>query len=133
MEQKKHPHLKRPTGPYIRKPWERHRVVTVTEGDSKTDTSFGNETNINNIISRFARTGILPGSGDKQPQYEDVTHLQVGLTQLINDGNEAQARSSAARQALRKAKENLDKAEKEELQNTIDRLKEQQKPQDSPS
>jgi len=133
MEQKKHPHLKRPTGPYIRMPFERHRTITVTEGDSQTDTSFGNETNINNIIARFSRTGILPGSGDKQPQYEDVTHLQVGLTQLINDGNAAQARTSAARQALQKAKEELEKSEKQELENTIQRLKEQQKPTDTPS
>ena len=133
MNQKKHPHLNRPTGPYIRLPWERHRQITVIDDESMTDTSFGNETNINNIISRFSRTGILPGPGDRQPQYEDVTHLQVGLTQLINDGNAAAARSSAARQALQKAKENLETAEKQELEQTIERLKQQQQPTDTPS
>lgn len=74
---------------YIRKPYERQRLITVVEGESATDQSFGNDTDVNRIVARFARTGILPDANSAQAQYCDVTNLQADLTELIEKGREA--------------------------------------------
>ena len=79
------------TTPYIRKPYDRERSsVDFSQVDSVTDTSFGNDTDVNNIVERFARTGSLP-----QPvvpaNYADVTGLQGDFTELIEKGKEAMA------------------------------------------
>lgn len=68
------------------------RYITVIEGESATDTSMGNDTDINNIVARFDRTGILP-SATTQPIYADVTALQGELTELINEARDVQQRS----------------------------------------
>lgn len=76
--------------PTIRRPWTRTRqYVDLTGQESKVDTSHGNDTNINNIVARFARTGQLPKC-DETPQYADVTGLQQDLTEIIQRGREAQ-------------------------------------------
>lgn len=36
---------------------------------------------VNNIVSQFARTGILPPS-DKTPMFDDVSHLNKPLSEL---------------------------------------------------
>lgn len=59
------------------------RQLYVETCESMTDRSSGNETNINNIVARFARTGYLPPATE-QPQYGDVTDLQQDLTTLHN-------------------------------------------------
>lgn len=66
----------------IRKPWERHRVQVDASQDSVTDRSFGNDTDVNNIVARFSRTGELPNVGG-EGQYADVTRLQGDLSQMI--------------------------------------------------
>jgi len=78
------------TVPYIRKPYERTRVPVDLEGQqSKTDRSHGNDTDINNIVARFARTGELP-PGNGEGDYADVTGLQNDLTEIIEKGRQAQ-------------------------------------------
>lgn len=90
--------------PTIRKPWERHRSVTKIEGDSVTDTSFGNDTDINHIVARCTRSGIWPPIPDDLV-YEDVTNLQKPLDQLITDSKQAIANleADADRNALEQA------------------------------
>lgn len=74
--------------PFVRPPWCRERLVTVIEGESATDRSHGNQTDVNAIVERFKRTGILPPP-TKQGQYMDCTGLQGDLTELINKSREA--------------------------------------------
>jgi len=120
-------------GPYVRRPWERHRTITVVEGESKTDTSFGNETNINKIIARFSRTGILPADQGGQPQYADVTHLQKDLTEIIEDGRAAEQRVLNANRELEHAKKEKIKAEREQLETRIKELEAKHNQQPPPS
>lgn len=67
----------------VRHPLSRHRVVACVSGESATDRSHRDAVNINNIIARFDRTGILPGPGSRVAQYGDVTHLQGDLTEML--------------------------------------------------
>lgn len=72
----------------IRNPYDRVRTPIEFYKESTTDTSFGNDTDVNNIIKRFHRTGVMPeprGEG----QYADVTGLQGDLTEQINKSREA--------------------------------------------
>lgn len=77
-------------GPRIRGQFEDLRVPTFNDEPSMTDTSHGNDTDVNNIVARFARTGIMPpdhGHG----QYLDVSGLQEDLTTILQRGKEALA------------------------------------------
>lgn len=73
--------------PRIRPPWCRVRHQFVTTDVSRTVESPGNDTDVNNIVERFKRTGSLP-IADTQPQYADVTGLQGDFTELINKSRE---------------------------------------------
>lgn len=57
-----------------------------------TDTSHGNDTDVNKIIARFERTGILP-QPTQQPAYADCTPFNRDLTELIGDSEDIQARA----------------------------------------
>lgn len=59
--------------------WHRAKYLTIPEGESLTMEMPDHETDVNEIVSRFERTGYLPTS-DRIPQYGDVTHLQEDLT-----------------------------------------------------
>ena len=75
----------------LRKPSHRSRL-TKPMGDNpmKTDTSLGNDTDVNRIVERFARTGSLPENpSTTEPQYGDITNLQGDLTELIEKGQQA--------------------------------------------
>lgn len=106
--------------PHIRKPFDRERSITQFEGESKVDNSFGNDTNINHIIARFTRTGILP-TPTTEPQYGDVTHLQKDLTQLIDEGRSAAAR---AREAIQQQQRDAKEKQSQETQKLMQRVKE---------
>lgn len=54
---------------------------------SRTQDSHADQTNVNDIVARFARTGEMP-VGKGTPQYGDVTSLQGDLTEQINQANE---------------------------------------------
>lgn len=80
-----------------RKPFTRERSIQPVDPESKTDRSQGNETDVNKIIARFARTGALPPP-TREPQYADVTGLQKELTVLIEEGKEALGRVKDAQE-----------------------------------
>lgn len=115
----------------VRKPMSRERLVTVVQGESKTDTSFGNETNINKIIARFTRTGILPSS-ERVPQYADVTGLQKDLTTLVNEGKEASERVKAAQTQKTKDEREKQIAEQNQLRERVKQLESQLQTTSSP-
>lgn len=105
--------------PGLRKPYERHRTITVCEGESATDPSFSHDTDVNTIVSRFARTGVMPPG--KPGQYADVTGLQGDLTELIEDGKKA---TSDLREARDKINREIKEKEETEKQKLMERVKE---------
>lgn len=72
----------------IRKPRERERWVSPITGESLTDTSHGNDTDINHIVARCTRTGLWPPVPD-EAIYADVSNLQKPLDQLMQEAREA--------------------------------------------
>jgi len=75
--------------PLIRKPLSRVRQVTDIPGESKTDTQFGNETDVNKIVARFKRDGEFFNTNPDAGEYCDVSNLQGDLTAIIERGREA--------------------------------------------
>lgn len=62
------------------------RVYTVNEEPSKTDQSFKDEVNVNNIISKFNKTGQISHLAKKQGMYADLStieDLHTSLTQVV--------------------------------------------------
>lgn len=117
----------RTTGPYNR--WsERQRTPQPVWGESRVDDSFGNDTDVNKIVERFARTGYLPeGSPSVQPVYQDVTNVQEDLTVLLAKTNDArkeleniqkQAQAAKAQQAAKDA-EDLARYREQEKQSLV--------------
>lgn len=76
----------------VRRPWERLRVQSVPQGETRTLDSFVDQTDINKIIKRFDRTGYLP-ENTRVPQFGDVTGLQGDLTERINESWRIQAQA----------------------------------------
>lgn len=70
---------------------DRNRTITPVAEESCTDTSFGNDTDINNIVARFKRTGKLPEGPQTRPIYADVTALQGDLAEMITRSAELRA------------------------------------------
>lgn len=50
------------------------RVVSVPYGESRTQQAAKDQTDINNIVNRYTRSGVLPET--RQGIYADVRHLQ---------------------------------------------------------
>jgi len=119
MTAKKHPHLHRPTGPYVRSGWERVRTVTPVSSESKTVASLGNDTDVNQIVARFARTGIMP-QPQKEAQWADVSNLQgKDLTELIEQAQIARDNLATLNQEKdRRLKEAAENANNQENQKT---------------
>lgn len=88
----------------LRYPFERTRVGIVFELPSRTVNSFKDETDINNIVNRFARSGMLPpnpGGG----VFADVTGLQGDLTERVNFSKQVVADASSNDVKLAKHRE----------------------------
>lgn len=68
--------------PYVRPPWFRMSLKFHPEGESMTQQHHRDQTDINNIVERYARTGNLP-PGRLESQYADVTELQGDLGERI--------------------------------------------------
>lgn len=103
----------------VRQPHERLRIVTEFTGESMTKQAFKDLTDVNNIVNRYDRTGLLEGTKKYPPQYADVTALQVDLTESINTSratldDAANNDSKLAKQRERKEKDRI-AAEKQEL------------------
>lgn len=73
--------------PRVRPPWCRQRVALFNEEPSMTQQAHLDQTDVNAIVKRFHRTGVLP-EGRGTPQYGDVTGLQGDLTELYNQANQ---------------------------------------------
>lgn len=78
---------------YIRHPYERIRVQTPSGGESKTQQAHKDQTDINAIIARFDRTGVLPGNPN-QGVYADCTDLQTDLTEALQRTQEVLERAT---------------------------------------
>lgn len=105
--------------PDIRKPYDRVRVIKDLSGQvKKTDASQGNDTNINNIVARFKRTGELPEGAPGE--YCDVSALQGDLTELIQKGEDA-------KKELKRLQEQHTKEQKEASENNQKELERLQK------
>lgn len=68
---------------------DRARLYTHVEGDSMTDVSQQEQTDINRIFETYRRIGTLPAS-NKQPYYGDVTAMQGDRMEVINNLNALQ-------------------------------------------
>lgn len=89
-----------------RDPLSRDRLVAVNVGESKTRQADAESANINAIIDRYARTGMMPPARF-DPAYADVTGLQGDLTERYNDARDLTARfqaDTARAEALRAEK-----------------------------
>jgi len=101
--------------PTIRTPYTRVRSsVDFSNVESVTDTSFGNDTDVNHIVARFHRDGTMPTPTQDQCQYADVTGLQKDLTTLIQESNEAldKVKEAQAAESARKQSEITEMAAK---------------------
>lgn len=64
-------------------PMSRRRIQTVIVGESMTHQSAADSCDVNQIMARYDRTGVLPPSA-RQGVFADVTSLQVDLTEAVN-------------------------------------------------
>ena len=98
-------------------PRVRDRVTFATVGPSRTDTSQAESCEINGIVARFTRTGVLP-AGYSHGQFADVTGLAGDRAEFVN---RAQATISQTRQgvaATKAARDVAAAAEANELEAT---------------
>lgn len=104
----------------IRKPFERIRVQTIVEGESMTVRSHLDECNINKLVERFHRTGVLPPATE-EPQYGDVSDLQgKTLTELANKSQADIKAYNAALSDAEKQRDTQSKKDAEELKTLRD-------------
>jgi len=92
---------------------EQRKYVDLSRQEKKVDDSSGNDTDVNRIVERFARTGEMPPMNQSNASYMDAS--QFGdLAEVITKGQEAQATldklqaqqtAKAAQQAAENAKE----------------------------
>lgn len=88
----------------FRLPWMRQALVTdVLSDECRVHASHKDACDVNNILKRYERTGILP-QAKKAPQFADVTHLQVDLTTAINRSRETMAKTKEYFDGKEKAK-----------------------------
>lgn len=112
----------------IRKPRSRERLITQTSGDSKVQDGFGNDTDVNRIVERFTRTGIMP-TATREGQYADVSGLQEDLTDLIAKQRQTQAEIRELEQSLQEEKQKQRESDAIELERL--RQTQAQAPEDS--
>lgn len=60
------------------------RVIFNSNKPSKTRQDHAPACDINNIVERYHRTGMVPPSRGLQPQYADVTSLQGDITERLS-------------------------------------------------
>lgn len=70
----------------VRLPHHRLRVQSVQGGESMTDETWQEATDVNRIIAQYHRTGKLPEPRCK-PVYGDVSQLQGDLTERLQWAN----------------------------------------------
>lgn len=70
----------------IRSAYDSQRVsVTIHSGPSRTKQSFRDECDINNIMAKYQRTGLIEAVNRIQPQYADVAgfDFQFAMDQIV--------------------------------------------------
>ena len=70
----------------IRAPFDGNRVaVLVNSGPTRTKQSFKDECDINNIMAKYQRTGLIDAVSRIQPQYGDVVgfDFQFAMDQIV--------------------------------------------------
>ena len=83
----------------VRSPYTRVRQVFKVPGESMVAASAGDDTDVNNIIERFHRTGVMPHSERRQlAQYLDVSSLQQDMTTILVKGEQAMQEAASALQ-----------------------------------
>lgn len=103
--------------PAIQRWYSRIRYYSPSTCESCTDTSFGNDTDINNIVERFHRTGHLPIEAETRPaHYADVTELQEDLDVLIEKTKKGQMAMSEILQAQQDALDKQEQQDKADLE-----------------
>lgn len=71
--------------PFVKEGWMRTNADITPDWESATMEAFGHDTDVNEIVARFERTGMMPTDPRGiAPQFGDVTELQGDLTELIN-------------------------------------------------
>lgn len=95
--------------PVLRRHWHRDRSSFECVGESMTEQSHGPEVDINNILRRHARSGILPPV-TVPPQYADVTRMQMSLADRIRFVDE---QKRVFREVAPKVQADLDKSKAE--------------------
>ena len=68
----------------VRKPFERERMITKFDGETRTDQSQKEMVDVNNIIRKFDRTGVLPSVNEGVGQYGDVSGLNANLQEIVD-------------------------------------------------
>ncbi|MEM2002562.1 MAG: hypothetical protein QXT77_07965 [Candidatus Methanomethylicaceae archaeon] len=87
-----------------------------------THQSHADSCDINNIIRRFDRTGVLPPS-DRPQQFADVTGLQGDLTDRINSSREILDKAGRVVDEKRKEVKKKAAERQQDLETEIARLK----------
>jgi hypothetical protein len=107
----------------VRMPFERMRVYTPTAEDGRTQQSFAEDCDINSIIRRFDRDGVLP-TGKGLGMYGDVSELNDDLVNLINYSKETLSiadqflKEQSAKAAKEKAAKEKEVADSKPVVNT---------------
>lgn len=99
-------------------PFERLRIRTVVVGSSKTVQDHADAADINQIVARFHRSGVLP-EGKGPGQYVDVSELQTDNTgaaivksrEVLSRVAQARAEKAAADRVKAKEQAAADAAE----------------------
>lgn len=79
------------TAPKVRNYFSRERVVKLTAGESRTQQHFKRECDINNIMAKYQKTGLITHYKEHGPRYGDFIGFQDYQTSMnqILDANEA--------------------------------------------
>lgn len=81
---------KQQTPPTILKQWQRVRVPTVIEGESLTRQAHQQECDINQIMAKWQKTGIIEHVNEFEGQYGDFTDLPADYQSALNQVMAAQ-------------------------------------------
>lgn len=75
--------------PVFKTRYEHHKARTVPEGDTMTKQSHKDECDVNIIVKRYQKTGVLTHLNGQIPRYDDAT--PVDLHMALNIINQASA------------------------------------------
>lgn len=86
----------------IRKPYERERLAFATTGESLTHKSMAAECDINQIMLKWQKTGVIEHRNTFQGQYSDFTNTPTDYQEAMNQVLEADEMFSSLPSSVRK-------------------------------